>query len=74
MPLYKGSVPHNFLELLANDPEVTVQERIEDFLKTEEIKPFYDPQSIVAKVVDNQRAAHYLEPFGTYKPSQRLMR
>ena len=43
MPLYKGSVPHNFLELLANDPEVTVQERIEDFLKTEEIKPFYDP-------------------------------
>ena len=74
MPLYKGPVPRNFLELLANDPEVGVQERLEDFLKSEEIKPFSEPTSIVAKVVDNQRAAHYLEPFGAYRPSQRLMR
>lgn len=53
LTLYQGKVPSNFIALLQNDPSISVQDRLKDFIASKEIKPFYDPISVVVKVCDN---------------------
>ena len=75
LPVYKGKLPSAFIELLQNDRDVHVSDRIEEFLVTKEFETYKNQQiSVVVKIVDNQRAAHYMQPFEQYEPSKRLMR
>lgn len=46
---------------------------MQEFQKAGDIKQFFDPCSIIIKVVDNQRAAHFLQDFKTYPVEKRLM-
>lgn len=48
-------------------------DQVESYVKTGDFKAMYDPVSILVRIVDNQRAAHYLQDFEEYEPSKRLM-
>jgi hypothetical protein len=46
---------------------------IQEFVQRQEIQTYKDPIQIIVKVVDNQRAAHFLRPLEELHPSKRFL-
>lgn len=48
-------------------------DKVNEFVSSNSIKQFSPKTSVVVKVVDEQRAAHFLHPLSSYVPSKKYI-
>jgi hypothetical protein len=73
LPLYQGPVPPGLFKAISTNLDESAFDIVNEFVSDNSIKHFSPKTSLVVRVVDEQRAAHFLHPLANYVPSKKYI-
>jgi hypothetical protein len=72
VPILEGEPPQKLIEMLLQDPNRPPLESLKKFKqRVKNIDYLYGNPSLIIRVIDAQRSAHFIEPLEQLEPSKR---